>query len=98
MFDDNFETVESLRKGVEPQRWKWLATHKREYHLDDNGKILDGTKVWTDTELESSILFEVPKEKNLEEVDAPSQDNNSQDTPLSDVTRNNNKQNITNNE
>ena len=28
-FDDNFETVDSLRKGIEPARWKCLASHKR---------------------------------------------------------------------
>ena len=62
VFDDNFETADSLRKGVEPKRWKWLATHKKEYHLNDRNEIIDGTKVWADAELESSVLFEVPKE------------------------------------
>ena len=58
-----------MRKGIEPKRWKWLATHKREYHINDKNEIIDGTKVWTDTELESSILFEVPKENNSDNVD-----------------------------
>ena len=45
IFDDNFETVHSLRKGTEPKRWNWLATHKREFHFDDNGNIIDEIKV-----------------------------------------------------
>ena len=58
----DFENIESLRKGVEPKRWKWLWEHKRECHLNDKGDIADGAKTWTDTKLESSTLFEVPKE------------------------------------
>ena len=65
IFNDNFNTVDSLRKGVEPKRWNWLATYKQEYYLNDNNEIIDGTKVWTDIELESSILFKVPKEMSL---------------------------------
>lgn len=83
VFDDNFETVDSLRRGIEPKRWRWLATHKREYHLNDKNEIIDGTKVWTDTELESSTLFEVPKETERN-VDATTENANgasqSQDT------------------
>ena len=60
-FDDNFQTVESLCKGIEPNRWKLLQEHEREYHLNGKGDIIDGTKTWTDTELESSTLFEVLK-------------------------------------
>ena len=32
-------------------------------------KIIDGTKTWTDAELKSIILFEVPKENNLVNID-----------------------------
>ena len=72
-----------------------LATHKRECYFDDNSNIIDSTKVWTDTELESSILFEVPKEKNQDKVNASSEDNNNRHN--TNVTRNNNaeqKENI----
>ena len=62
--DDNFETIDSLRKEVEPTRWKWLAIHKRECHLNEEGDIIDVKKVCTETELESSMLFEFPKEKS----------------------------------
>ena len=61
-FDDNFEKVDSLQKGIEPKRWKWLMEHKNECHVDEDGKIIDGTNIWTNTELESRILLEVPKE------------------------------------
>lgn len=74
MFDDDFETANSLRKGTEPKRWKWLATHKRECHFDDDGNVIDGMKVWIDSELESSILFEVPKEKNPRDDETASND------------------------
>ena len=77
-------------KGIELKRWKCLATHKRECHFDDNGNITNGTKVWTDTELESSILFEVPKEKNQLEVNMLYKDNKHH-TP--NVARNNNAHN-----
>ena len=43
-----------------PKRWHWLYEHKREVHYKDNGSILDNTKVWTVSELESSVLFDVP--------------------------------------
>ena len=29
VFDDNFETLDALRNGVEPKRLKWLVEHKR---------------------------------------------------------------------
>ena len=77
VFDDNFETVDSLRRGVEPKRWKSLPTHKIEYHLNDNNEIIDGTKVWTYSKLESSILFEVPKETNLRADDITENENDS---------------------
>ena len=64
MFDDNFETVASLRSGVEPSRWKWLCKYHREFHLNENHKIIINTKTWTESELESSILFDVPAESN----------------------------------
>ena len=38
VFDDNFETVDSLRKGEEPAIWKSLATHKCEHRLNDKKK------------------------------------------------------------
>ena len=62
VFDDAFETVDALKNGVEPKRWKWLVERKRECSLNDNGDIIDGIKMWTDSELESSMLFEVPKD------------------------------------
>ena len=62
VFDDNLETVDSLRNGVEPKRWKFLVEHKIEYHLNDNGDITYGTKMCVDSELEISALFEVPKD------------------------------------
>ena len=34
-FDNNFETVDSLQKGVESKIWKWLVRNKRECHADD---------------------------------------------------------------
>ena len=37
-----------------------------EYDLSMNGNISCRTKIWTDAELESSILFEVNKENNLD--------------------------------
>ena len=40
-------------------------------------EIIDGTKAWTDTELESSILFEVPKENNSDNVDNATKNANS---------------------
>ena len=64
VLDDDFETVDSLRRGVEPSRWKWLPKHRREFHLDDNNSMIDNSRTWTDTELESSILFEVTQEPN----------------------------------
>ena len=61
MFDDNVETVCSLRKGLELARQKWLASLKLECHLIDKKEIIDGTKIWTDSDVESSTLFEVPR-------------------------------------
>ena len=45
VFDDNFETVEDLERGSVPKRWSWLCEHKREIHFNDNGEVLDNTKV-----------------------------------------------------
>ena len=68
-----------------------MATHKRECHFDDNGNIIDGMKVWTDTELESSILFEVPKEKNPHNDESASKENsNDPSTLINRITGNNN--------
>ena len=61
VFDENFETVASLRSGIKPKRWKWLSRHRRELYLNDSDAIIDNIKVWTNTELERSTLFEVPK-------------------------------------
>ena len=36
-------------------------------HADNKEEITYGTKMWTDTEIKSSILFEVPKEKLRDE-------------------------------
>ena len=63
-FDDNFETADSLRKGTEPIKWKWLASDKRECHLNDKKGNHRWHKTWTDSELERSTMFEVPKESN----------------------------------
>lgn len=35
VFDDAFETIESLEKGIVPKRWDWLATHCRECIIDE---------------------------------------------------------------
>ena len=43
-FDDYFETISALLKGVERTRLKWIAIHKRERHLDDDDNIINGTK------------------------------------------------------
>ena len=64
VFDDDFETVDSLQRGIEPTRWKWLAEHRREFHLDENNSIIGNSRIWTETELESSVLFEVPQESD----------------------------------
>ena len=61
VFDDNFETVEYLEHGTVPKRWTWLCEHTRKVHHDNEGNILDNTKVWTNAELESSTFFDVPK-------------------------------------
>ena len=37
--------------------------------MNNKNQIIDGTKSQTNTELESNILFEVPKENNLVNVD-----------------------------
>ena len=68
MFDDNFKTIASLRSGIEPSLWKWLCENHREFHLNDNNENIDNVKTWTESELESSILFEVPKESNNDNV------------------------------
>ena len=57
-----FETVDSLSTGAEPARWESLETHQRGYHLNNEGKRTDRAKYWTDVELESFTIFEVPKE------------------------------------
>ena len=77
-FDDDFETADSLGRGVEPSRWKWLAEHRREFHPNDNDTIIDNNKMWTITELEISILFEVL------------QDNQASSTSSIDTTMNKN--------
>ena len=64
VFDDNFETVASLYSGIEPKRWRWLSQHRREFNLNDSDAMIENTKVSTDTELERSTLFEVPKENH----------------------------------
>ena len=64
MVDNHFETADSLCKGREPAVWKWLASHRCKHHLNDKNEIVNGTKIQIDSELESSTLFEVPKESN----------------------------------
>ena len=49
--------------------------HKNKHNVDDDekiidGKIIDGKKIWIDTELKSSILFEVPKENQKDTKDS----------------------------
>ena len=61
VFDDKFETVEDLEKGIVLKRQNWLCKHKRECHCDEQGAMLDNTKMWTNSKLESSMLFEIPK-------------------------------------
>ena len=68
--DDIFEAVDSLWKVIEPKRWRWLMEHDNECHVDEDRKIIDGTKIWTDKELESSVLFEVPKENQKDAKDS----------------------------
>ena len=62
VLDDYFEIAPDLNSGTIPEGRKWISEHKREGHLDDEGDIIHNTKVWTDIELQSSVLFEVPKE------------------------------------
>ena len=64
MFDKNFETVASLRSGLKPSRWIWLRKQHREFHLDENDQIISNANTWTESDLESIILFDVPKESN----------------------------------
>ena len=53
-------------------------THKQECHFDDNRNIIDGIKVFIDTEIERSILFEVPKVKNLRNDEMASKENSNE--------------------
>ena len=64
VFDDYFETIDDLHNGVVPNRQDWLHEHRRETHLDENGTPLDNTRVWTDAELQSSMLFDAPSNEN----------------------------------
>ena len=61
VFDDDFETVDVIPHGVEPSHWRWLSDHRCEFYLNDNDDIIDNTKMWTNIELKSRILFEVPQ-------------------------------------
>ena len=66
-------------------------THKKECHFDDNRKIIDRVKVWTDSELESSILFEVPKKKNPRNDEITSKENSNEPSTLMErISGNNN--------
>ena len=58
--------------------------------MNDDGSIIDGKKILTNTELESSVLFEVPKEKNSRD-DATSANDNSivTSTHMNEITNNN---------
>ena len=51
--------------------------HENKCHVDDDGQIIDGTNIWTSTEIESIILLEVSEEnhkdaKDLSDAIAPS--------------------------
>ena len=63
--------------------------------MNDHNEIIDEIKVWTDTELESSILFEVPKENNPDNIDNTTENANGASQPLD--TRNNNIDDTTEN-
>ena len=57
--------------------------------MNDDGAIIGGTKVWTETELEISIIFEVPKEKNPRDDEKSANDNSlGTSTPTNDITNN----------
>lgn len=47
-FGDNFDTADSSRGVIKPARWKYLATHNREYHLNDKKIKIDGSKTRED--------------------------------------------------
>ena len=64
IFDENFETDVSLRSGIKPSQWTYLCEHHRRFHLNDRDQIIENAKLWTESELESSTLFEVPQESN----------------------------------
>ena len=51
---------------------------------------MDGTKIWTDLDLESSTLFEAPKEKNLNETNNSSSTENKPPIPFERNNNNNN--------
>ena len=61
-----------------------MALFMLKKHLNDNHKIIDATKIWTDADLESSMLVEVPKENLNKEPSPPiiDQINNKEDNPL----------------
>ena len=60
--------VDSLRRSIEPSRWKWLAENLREFHLDDNDSMIDNSRTSTGTELETSVLSNVPQESNQQDA------------------------------
>ena len=82
VFDDRFETVESLREGTEPVRWNWLASHKREHHLNDRKEIIHIAKIRTGAALGSSTLLEVPKENDNHATTDSSSSENMSSIPL----------------
>ena len=91
VLDNSFETVDSLNKNKkEPARWKCLATHKREHHLNNKKETVNGTNIRTDSEIESSNLFEFPKENNLNRTDTTSLATNAPPTSLESTINNNN--------
>ena len=81
VLDDNFETTGPFHKGIELERWKLISTHKRKYYLNYNKECIDRTKIWTDSELEKSVLLELPKSNDLNVNDEISSAENALSSP-----------------
>ena len=59
VFNNDFETVEDSYQGLVLKRQEQLYNNKREIHYNDKSNILNNIKVWIDTKLQSSILFNI---------------------------------------
>jgi len=65
VFDDNFETVEALRKGVVPSRWEYIAKIRYESSTDEDVNL---AKLWQTGETlnqEYSDIIEKANTKSL---------------------------------